>query len=185
MDSPRWLITTLKGVYVVENFLLGWSPRLRSSPPVAARRWDGIYTGTLENYKSLLKPVRCRHTDHHQRDSLFTSAIPRNSATMQNHLRRHLPTSLELSILLQTTLLNYSTSKNPIYLLYSPTLQPNFIRYQSPVKPSHTPLEAGISVKTNSQRPHRSVGSTRRISPPEGWRMEPRTQIHLEIEESW
>ena len=53
---------------------------------------------------------------------------------MQNHLRCHLPTSLELSILLQ--------------LLYSPTLQPNFIRYQSPVKPSHTPLEAGISVKT-------------------------------------
>ena len=33
-------------------------------------------------------------------------------------------------------------------LLSSPTLQPTFIRYQSPVKPSHTPLEAGISVKT-------------------------------------
>ena len=32
MDSPRWLITTLKGVYVVENFLLGWSPRLRRCP---------------------------------------------------------------------------------------------------------------------------------------------------------
>ena len=68
--------------------------------------------------------------------------------TMQNHLRRHLPTSLELSILLQ---LLYSTTLRPriqLNLLYSPTLQPNFIRYQSQVKPSHTPLEAGISVKT-------------------------------------
>ena len=67
---------------------------------------------------------------------------------MQNHLRRHLPTSLELSILLQ---LLYSTTLRPriqLNLLYSPTLQPNFIRYQSQVKPSHTPLEAGISVKT-------------------------------------
>ena len=41
MDSLRWLITTLKGVYVVENFLLGWSPRLRSSPPSCRKtlRW--------------------------------------------------------------------------------------------------------------------------------------------------
>ena len=147
MDSPRWLITTLKGVYVVENFLLGWSPRLRSSPPVAARRWDGIYTGTLENYKSLLKPVRCRHTDHHQRDSLFTSAIPRNSDDAESPKAPSTYFSRTLNST-TTTLLNYSTSTNPIYLLYSPTLQPNFIRYQSQVKPSHTPLEAGISVKT-------------------------------------
>ena len=111
-------------------------------------RWNQHWN-TLENYKSLLKPDRCRHTDHHQRVSLFTSAIPRNSATMQNHLRRHLTTSLETLNSTTTTLLNYPTSTNPTQpTLHTPTLQPNFIRYQSQVKPSHTPLEAGISVKT-------------------------------------
>ena len=48
-----------------------------------------------------------------------------------------------------TILLNYSTSTNPnlpTLLTYSTTQ--HIIQYQSQVKPSHTPLEAGISVKT-------------------------------------
>ena len=178
MDSPRWLITTLKGVYVVENFLLGWSPRLRSSPPVAARRWDGIYTGTLENYKSLLKPVRCRHTDHHQRDSLFTSAIPRNSDDAKStYFSRTLNSTTNYS----TQLLYVQESNLPTLLTYS-TTQLHPVSVPSQAFP-HA-IRSRDQCQDNGRRPHRSVGSTRRTSPPEGWRMEPRTQIHLEIE-SW
>ena len=184
MDSPRWLITTLKGVYVVENFLLGWSPRLRSSPPVAARRWDGIYTGTLENYKSLLKPVRCRHTDHHQRDSLFTSAIPRNSDDAKSPKAPSTYFSRTLNST-TTTLLNYPTSTNPT----QPTLHTYSTTQLHPVSVPSQAIPHAIrsrdQCQDNGRRPHRSVGSTRRTSPPEGWRMKPRTEIHLEIEGSW
>ena len=171
MDSPRWLIFTLKGVYVVENFLLGWSPRLRSSPPVAARRWDGIYTGTLENYKSLLKPVRCRHTDHHQRDSLFTSAIPRNSDDAKSPKA---PSTYFSRTLNSTTtiLLNYSTSTTLTYLLYSPTI----------LNPTHHPVSVPSQAIPHAIRsrdpcqdvgrcPHSSVGPTTGTHYPEvgGW----------------
>ena len=104
---------------------------------------------------------------------------------MQNHLRRHLPTSLELSNLLQPTLLNYSTSTNPTQptpFTYS-TTQLHPVSVPSQAFP-HA-IRSRDQCQDNGRRPHRSVGSTRRISPPEGWRMEPRTQIHLEIEESW
>ena len=185
MDSPRWLITTLKGVYVVENFLLGWSPRLRSSPPVAARRWDGIYTGTLENYKSLLKPVRCRHTDHHQRDSLFTSAIPRNSDDAKSpkapstYFSRTLNSTTNYS-----TQLSYVHESNSTYSTHTySTTQLHPVSVPSQAIP-HA-IRSRDQCQDNGRRPHRSVGSTRRTSPPEGWRMEPRTEIHLEIEGSW
>ena len=121
---------------------------MRSSPPSCRKTLRWYLPGTLENYKSLLKPVRCRHTDHHQRDSLFTSAIPRNSDDTESPKAPSTYFSRTLNST-TTTLLNYSTRPRiQLNLLYSPTLQPNFIRYQSQVKPSHTPLEAGISVKT-------------------------------------
>ena len=105
--------------------------------------------------------------------------------TMQNHLRRHLPTSLELSNLLQPTLLNYSTSTNPTQptpFTYS-TTQLHPVSVPSQAFP-HA-IRSRDQCQDNGRRPHRSVGSTRRTSPPEGWRMEPRTEIHLEMVGSW
>ena len=47
-----------------------------------------------------------------------------------------------------------SNSKNPTLLHPTLHLQSRNIRYQSQVKPSHKPLEAEISAKTLSWRPH-------------------------------
>ena len=138
-------------------------------PPVAARSRDGINnTGgnTLENYKSLLKPDRCRHTDHHQRVSLFTSAIPRTTQpTIQNHLRRHLPSST--STTLYSTLLYEPNSTHPTLL--NPTHHPVSV----PSQAIPHAIRSRDQCQDNGRRPHRSVGSTPRISPPEGWRMNP------------
>ena len=73
-------------------------------------RWNQQTGDTLEKDKSLLKPDRCRHTAHHQRVSLFTSAnsSDNNQPTIQNHLRRHLPSST--STTLYSTLLREPNS---------------------------------------------------------------------------
>ena len=137
-NSQRWLITTLKVVYVVENFRLSldWedAPSCRKKS-----RWNQHWN---------------------QRVSLFTSAIPRTTQPMiQNHLRRHLPSST--STTLYSTLLYEPNSSHPTLLKPNSTqvLQP-IIRYSVPS------LRQG-------RRPHRSVGSPPRISPSEGWRMKP------------
>ena len=142
-------------------------PQLPQEVEMESTNWN-----TLEKDKSLLKPDRCRRTAHHQRVSLFTSAnssdnpandseSPKAPSTIFNLYYTVLYTTLRTQLYTQL----YSTQ------LYSTQLQP-IIRYSVPS------LRQG-------RRPHRSVGSTPRISPPEGWRMEPRTQIHLEKEESW
>ena len=76
----------------------------------------------------------------------------RNSSELSNDAESPKAPSTYFSQTLNSTttiLLNYSTSTNPnlpTLLTYSTTQ--HIIRYQSQVKPSHTPLEAGISVKT-------------------------------------
>ena len=162
----------IKGVYVVENFLLGWSPRLRRCPPVAARSRDGINTGTLwRNYKSLLKPDRCRHTAHHQRVSLFTSAIPRTTQPMiQNHLRSHLPSSTT------TTLYSTLLYKNPT--LHSTLLNPTLLNKQlsNPSSGIQSPVCDKVDALTaQSVQPQGS-----HLPKVGGWNQD---TIHLEIEE--
>ena len=127
--------------------------------PAAARRRDrinntGILWRTTSHFWSLIDVDIQIIT---KRVSLFNSAIPRTTQpTIQNHLRRHLasftPTLLHGTLHNSTnpTLLTqlYSTQLYSTQLystqLYSTQL---IIRYQSQVKPFHTPLEAGISVK--------------------------------------
>ena len=95
-------------------------------------RWN-LHWNTLENYKSLLKPDRCRHTDHHQRVSLFTSAIPRTTQpTIQNHLRRHLPSST--STTLYSTLLYEPNSTHPTLL------NPTLLNYSNPSSGIQSPV---------------------------------------------
>ena len=126
---------------------------------------------------SQLPRVNGQHTDHHQGSASSPAQFP-GTQTMQNHLRRHLPTSLELSILLQlfysTILLNYSTSTTLTYLLYSPTLlNPTHHPVSVPSQAIPHAIRSRDQCQDNGRRPHRSVGSTPRISPPEGWRMKP------------
>ena len=137
-------------------------------PQVAAQSRDGIYnTGTtLENDKSLLKPDRCRHTAHHQRVSLFTSAIPRTiQPTIQNHLRRHLLSSTSNTL--------YST------LLYEPnstlnSTQPNSTQPNSTQQnnsPTHHPVFSPQSATRSTPSPLSRFNP--KDSPPEGRRMIP------------
>ena len=120
-------------------------------------RWN-LHWNTLENYKSLLKPDRCRHTAITKGSASSPAQIPRTTQpTIQNHLRRHLPSST--STTLYSTLLSTNPTLHSTTQFNSTQLQP-IIRYSVPS------LRQG-------RRPHRSVGSTPRISPPEGWRMNP------------
>ena len=124
-------------------------------------RWNQHWN-TLENYKSLLKPDQCRHTDHHQRVSLFTSAIPRTTQpTIQNHLRRHLPSSTS------TTL--YST------LLYEPNSTPNSTQLNSTQQQLSKNPSSGIqSLSATRSTPSPLSQFNPKDSPPEGRRMIPR-----------
>ena len=108
-------------VYVVENFLLGWSPRLRRCPPSCRKksRWN-LHWNTLENYKSLLKPDRCRHTDR------------TTQPTIQNHLRRHLPSSTPTT--LYSTLLYEPNSTHPTLL------NPTLLNYSNPSSGIQSPV---------------------------------------------
>ena len=159
-NSPRWLITILKGVYVVENFLLGWSPRLRRCPQVAAQCLDGINNWRYSGERQVTSEAWSMSTySHHLRISLFTSATSsdNNQPTIQNHLKRHLvpsPPTLYYIVL-------FTTLRTQLYS--SNSTQPNSTQQLQPI----------IRYSVPSRRPHRSVGSTPRISPPEGWRMNP------------
>ena len=125
MDSPRWLITTLKGVYVVENFLLGWSPRLRSSPPSCRKtlRWYLHWnSGELQVTSEACSMSTYRSSP---RDSLFTSAIPRNSDDAESpkapstYFSRTLKSTTTYST--QLLYVHESNSTYSIHLLYNPT----------------------------------------------------------------
>ena len=126
---------------------------------------------TLEKDKSLLKPDRCRHTAHHQRVSLFTSQIHRTTQPMiQNHLRRQLPSST--STTLYSTLLYEPNSLHPT-LLNSTLLNPTHHPVSVPSQAIPHAIRSRDQCQDNGRRPHRSVSSTPRISPPKSWRMEP------------
>ena len=161
MDSPRWLITTLKGVYVVENFLLGWSPRLRRCPQLPQEVEMESTLDTLEKDKSLLKPDRCRHTAITKGSASSPAQIPRTTQpTIQNHLRRHLPSSTPTT--LHSTLLYEPNSTHPTLLnltLPNPTHHPISV----PSQAIPHAIRSRDQCQDNGRCPHHSVGSTSRI----------------------
>ena len=77
-------------------------------------RWNQHWN-TLEKDKSLLKPDRCRHTAITKGSASSPAQIPRTTQpTIQNHLRRHLPSSTPTT--LYSTLLHEPNSTHPILL---------------------------------------------------------------------
>ena len=138
---------------------------------------DVEMVSTLELWMTIYRSSR-KGQPLHQRNSSELSNDAESPKAPSNYFSRTLNSTT-------TTLLNYPTSTNPT--------QPTLLTYSSTqLHPVSVPSQAiphavrsRDQCQDNGRRPHRSVGSTRRTSPPEGWRMEPRTQIHLEIEESW
>ena len=132
-------------------------------PPVAARSRDGINTGTLwrrtSHFWSLIDvDIQPSPKDQPLHQHKFLGQQPaNNSESPKAPSSSFTPNSTTL----YSTLLCEPNSTHPTLL--NPTLlnklQP-IIRYSVPS------LRQG-------RRPHRSVGSTPRISPPEGWRMNP------------
>ena len=100
-------------------------------------RWNQHWN-TLENYRSLLEPDWCRHTDHHQRVSLFTSAIPRTTqptikapSTIFNLNYTVLYTTLRTQLYTQL----YSTQLYPTTPTHHPVFSP-----QSATRSTPSPL---------------------------------------------
>ena len=130
-------------------------PQLPQEVEMESTNWN-----TLEKDKSLLKPDRCRHTAHHQRVSLFTSANSSDNPANDSESPKAPSTIFNLNY----TVL-YTTLRTQ---LYSPnSTQPNSTQLLQPI------IRYSVPSLRQGRRPHRSVGSTPRISPPEGWRMNP------------
>ena len=122
---------------------------------------------TLENDKSFLKPDWGRHTflmknQHlHQRNFLRSIQQPSESPKAPSSILSVNSPHNKFYLLLYNQLLYATNSTRPN------STSPLNVWYQSQVKPSHKPLEAGIRVKTLCRQPHCSVGPTTGITLPE------------------
>ena len=135
-------------------------------PPVAARCWDGrilehsgeqqaiLEAWWMSTYRSSPKgqPLHQRNSSDNPAND---SESPKAPSTIFNLNYTVLYTTLRTQLYTQL----YSTQ------LYSTTTLQPIIRYSVPS------LRQG-------RRPHRSIGSTPRISTPEGWRMKPGHDTH-------
>ena len=163
LNSQRWLITTIKGVYVVENFLLSWSLRLRRCPQLpqevemeSTLEHSGEGQVTSEAWSMSPSP---KGQPLHQRNSSDNPAIDSES-----------PKAPSTIFNLNYTVL-YTTLWTQLYTQLNSTQQ---------LSKTHHPVFSPCL--RQGQRPHRSVGSTPRIHLPKvgGWYQD---TIHLEIKE--